>query len=131
MIHVHVAAAKNIKTAVGLNKHMVSTFPNPITNLPEADLNLNGARAFVSQSDNHQILFMEFNEDLDMPEHEHDDQYGIVIDGKIKITIEGKTQEYKKGDSYFIPKGVKHSIKIDAGYADITFFNQKDRYTIK
>jgi len=35
---------------------------------------------------------------------------------------------FKKGDSYFIPAGAKHSAKIKEGYKDITFFNQKDRY---
>jgi len=38
---------------------------------------------------------------------------------------------YKKGDRYFIPKGIEHSGKIYAGYADMTFFNQKDRFKVK
>jgi hypothetical protein len=37
----------------------------------------------------------------------------------------------KKGDRYYIPSGVKHFGKIYAGYADITFFNQSDRYSEK
>ena len=36
-----------------------------------------------------------------------------------------------KGDQYFIPKDVPHSAKAYAGYADVTFFNQKDRYRAK
>jgi len=36
-----------------------------------------------------------------------------------------------KGERYYIPEGVKHSGRIFAGYADITFFNQKDRYEVK
>jgi hypothetical protein len=31
----------------------------------------------------------------------------------------------------FIPKGAKHSAKIYAGYADVSFFNEKDRYKAK
>jgi len=31
-------------------------------------------------------------------------------------------------DNLFIPKGAKHSAKIYAGYADISFFNERDRY---
>ena len=46
-------------------------------------------------------------------------------------TINGKTKIYSKGDRYFIPKGIIHSGKIFAGYADITLFNEKDRYNKK
>ncbi len=38
---------------------------------------------------------------------------------------------YTKGDRYYIPEGVKHSGKIFAGYADITFFDEPNRYTKK
>lgn len=39
------------------------------------------------------------------------------------LTVESITRTYYKGDAYFIPKGAKHSAKIYAGYADISFFN--------
>jgi quercetin dioxygenase-like cupin family protein len=55
----------------------------------------------------------------------------VVLEGKIRLTIGGMTREYQKGDRYFIPKGVLHSGKIYAGYADVTFFNQGDRYQKK
>jgi hypothetical protein len=38
-----------------------SIFPEPISNLPEADIPLNGIKAFLSQAENHQIIFMEFD----------------------------------------------------------------------
>ncbi|WP_395548768.1 MULTISPECIES: cupin domain-containing protein [unclassified Lacrimispora] len=66
-----------------------------------------------------------------MPEHSHESQWGIVLEGKIELTINGVKNIYTKGDRYFIGKDVKHSGKIFAGYADITFFNQKDRYNTK
>lgn len=106
-------------------------FPEPILELPEADISLNGLKAFISQGNDHQILFMEFSEDIEIPEHNHEAQWGIVLEGKIDIIIEGKKQQYTKGGRYFIPSGVKHSVKIYAGYADITFFNHKDRYLAK
>ncbi|MBU2700109.1 hypothetical protein Ga0466249_001201 [Sporomusaceae bacterium BoRhaA] len=45
----------------------MSVFPEPILKLPEADIPLNGIKAYLSQGDNHQILFMEFNEDVELP----------------------------------------------------------------
>lgn len=107
------------------------TFPKPILTLPQADIPIRGVKAYLSQAENHQIIFMEFSEDVDLPEHDHESQWGIVLEGRIDLVIEGVKQTYKKGDRYFIPKGVKHSGKIFAGYADMTYFNQKDRYGVK
>jgi len=107
---------------------MKTIFPEPILNLPKADIPIEGISAYLSQSENHQILFMEFSEDAELPEHAHGSQVGIVLEGKIDLVIEGEKNTYEKGDRYFIPEGVKHSGKIYAGYADITFFNDKNRY---
>jgi quercetin dioxygenase-like cupin family protein len=110
---------------------MSEIFPEPIRNLPEADVPLKGVKTYLSQSETHQIIFMEFDEDVEAPEHSHESQWGIVLAGKLDLTVDGVKRTYSKGDNYFIPKGVKHGAKIYAGYADITFFNQKDRYKVK
>lgn len=106
-------------------------FPEPITTLPKADMPFTNYDAFISQGENHQIIFMQFNEDINLPEHSHESQWGIVLEGKIELVIDGVKNIYVKGDRYFIGKDVKHYGKIYAGYADMTFFNQKDRYSTK
>ena len=106
-------------------------FPDPIRNLPEVDIPLEGIKAYLSRSDTHQIIFMEFEKDFDLPEHSHTVQIGIVLEGKINLTIDGKRQTYSKGNRYYIPEGISHSGKIYTGYADITFFNEPDRYSKK
>ena len=110
---------------------MSKVFPDPIKNLPEADIPLEGIKAYLSQSDTHQIIFMEFTKDVELPEHSHAAQIGIVLEGKINLTISGKKETYTKGDRYYIPEGILHSGKIYAGYADITFFNEPNRYSRK
>ena len=110
---------------------MSEIFPEPIRNLPEADVPISGVKAYLSQSETHQIIFMEFSEDIEVPEHSHESQWGIVLGGKLDLTVDGVKRTYSKGENYFIPKGVKHGAKIYAGYADVTFFNQKDRYKAK
>lgn len=109
----------------------MSTFPEPIRKLPEADIPIRGVTAYLSQGENHQVLFMEFSEDVELPEHAHEGQWGVVLEGKIELNIDGRRQTFIKGDRYFIPEGVKHSGKIYAGYADMTYFDQKSRYKIK
>ena len=110
---------------------MSNLFPEPITKLPEVDMPFSNYEAYLSQGENHQIIFMQFNEDIDLSEHSHESQWGVVLDGKIELTIDGVKNTYTKGDRYFIEKDVKHSGKIYAGYADMTFFNQRDRYDTK
>ena len=110
---------------------MKDIFPEPITNLPQADIPINGVAAYLSQSDNHQIIFMSFDKDVNLPEHSHESQWGIVLEGEIELIIDGIKNIYVKGDRYFIEKGVVHSGRIYAGYADVTFFNERNRYSTK
>ena len=110
---------------------MNEIFPKPIQNLPEADIPLDGVTAYLSDADTHQILFMEFEKDVELPEHVHGAQIGIVLEGNIELVIDGEKKCFGKGERYYIPEGVKHSGKIFAGYADITFFDEARRYPRK
>jgi quercetin dioxygenase-like cupin family protein len=107
---------------------MAELFPQPIKNLPRADIPLKGVTAYLSQSGDHQIIFMSFDEDVVLPEHAHAAQAGFVLEGQIDLVIDGNPQTFKRGDHYYIPEGVAHSGQIHAGYADITFFNEPGRY---
>ena len=110
---------------------MPTIFPDIVRKLPEADLLLKGAKVFISQTETHQIAFMEFSADTDVPEHSHASQWEIVLEGHVEVIIEGKRSIYGKGDRFYIPKDVKHSAKIHAGYAEMAIFNQNDRYKPK
>jgi quercetin dioxygenase-like cupin family protein len=107
-----------------------NSLPAPIKKLPKANIPLSGVEAYISQGENHQILFMEFNEDVRVPEHSHGAQWGVVLSGKIELTVDRDMNIYAKGNQYFIPNGVIHSAKIFAGYSDISFFDEKNRYKI-
>ena len=110
---------------------MTHTFPQPIQKLPQADIPIKGLTAFLSQGDDQQILFMTFEEDTVLPEHQHAGQVGFVLEGRIDLTIDGVNHTFTKGDRYFIPAGVLHSGQIYAGYMDITFFDEVGRYEKK
>ena len=110
---------------------MENVFAEPITKLPKADIPLEGVTAYVSQAETHQIIYMQFEKTVELKEHKHADQMGFVLEGKIDLTINGEKKTYSKGDRYHIRKGIKHSGKIYAGYADITIFMEPNRYNIK
>ena len=102
--------------------------PEPICRLPVADIPVPGLFARISQSDGHQILFMHFSQDADIPDHSHESQWGVVLAGRIDLTVAGRLSTYQKGDQYFVPAPVTHSARIHAGYSDITFFDAPARY---
>lgn len=108
-----------------------TAFPEIIANLPKADIHINGLSSYLFQGKDQQILFMEFEHGIEVPEHSHAAQWGVVLAGEIELTIDGRKNTLKKGDTYFIPAGVSHSAKIEAGYKDMTLFDQKDRYQEK
>ncbi len=106
-------------------------FPETISDLPEADIPIEGLRSYLFQGENQQFVFMSFENDVEVPEHSHEAQWGVVLDGEVELTIVGKKHTLTKGDTYFIGKDAKHSAKIKKGYKDLTLFNQKDRYKAK
>ena len=97
-------------------------------------MNVNGTAAEshiklkLLQSQNNQLVFFEFNEDTEIPLHSHGAQWGIVVDGKIELTIGGETKTYLKGDNYNIPSGVEHGGNVYKGFKAIDFFEDNDRY---
>lgn len=106
-------------------------FPEIITDLPEADIPIPGVCSYLFQGENQQFVFMTFEMDVEVPEHSHVAQWGVVLDGEMELMIQENKFVFTKGDTYFIPANVGHSAKIKKGYKDLTMFNQKDRYLAK
>ena len=110
---------------------MGSIFPEPILRLPEAEIPVEGAVGYLSQGQGHQVVYMRFSKDVDLAEHAHRAQWGIIIDGRVDLTIGGTRRTYARGDNYFVPDGVKHHGHIHAGLTVVEFFDQPDRYKVK
>jgi len=110
---------------------MKSIFPQPILDLSEINVSFDGVKGYVVQGEKEQVVFIEFENDVIVPEHSHESQWEIVLEGKVDYFEDGIKHTYKKGDRFFVQKGKKHSAKVYAGYSCIMFFNQKDRYEKK
>lgn len=98
--------------------------------LPFADVHPE-VRAFLSQGDNHQVIFMEFKNEVKVPMHSHAPQLEFTIDGELDLTTPDGTRTYKKGDWFFLEDGVEHAGHVKKGYKAIVVFFQKDRYNKK
>ena len=106
-------------------------FPSFVRTLLEADLPLEGLRGWLLAGDSGQVLFLECGAEVDMPEHTHGSQWGIVVSGKVDLTVGGKTKTYICGESYTIAAGTPHKAHLHAGLRAIDFFTDPDRYKPK
>ena len=77
-------------------------WPELITNLPEADIPFDGVRGWLLQGPNHQQIFFDIQPIGEVPPHSHGAQWGIMVDGEMKLTIGGETRHIKTGDSYLL-----------------------------
>jgi len=107
-------------------------FPKVIKELPEADLPFKGVKAWILQGENNQLIFFEMQPDAKVPEHSHNYlQWGMIVQGKMKLTIDGKMRLIEKGDDYLIPAGAKHYATFLIKTRVIDLFSEKTRYKAK
>jgi quercetin dioxygenase-like cupin family protein len=107
-------------------------FPTVIKDLPEADLPFQGVKAWILQGEKHQLIFFEMQPTAVVSEHSHSyPQWGMVVEGKMKLTINGKTRTIKKGDYYLIPAEAKHQAKFLTKTQVIDLFSERTRYKAK
>lgn len=109
---------------------MSNIYPDIIKDLPEANIPFEGVRGWVAQGENYQIVFFEIEAIGEVPRHSHGAQWGMIIDGNMDLTIGGETKNYRKGDHYFIPKGVLHSAIFNTRTIVMDYFAEKDRYAL-
>lgn len=106
-------------------------YPEVIRQLPEADIPFLGVRGWILQGINRQVVFMDIEPVGEVSEHAHGEQWGVVIQGEMELTIAGQARVYRKGDSYHIPAGAPHSATFRTRVKAIDFFADRDRYKVK
>ena len=107
---------------------MADFYPPFIRNLPLADLSFPGIVAHMLQGDRGQAVFFEIEAGAEIPPHSHGDQWGVVLDGEMELTIGGETRRYRPGDSYFIPAGTVHGARFPTRVRVFDLFADAQRY---
>jgi quercetin dioxygenase-like cupin family protein len=110
---------------------VVTDFPQFIRGLPAVDVPFEGVSGHLLQGDRHQVVFLQFETDANVPEHSHNAQWELVIDGEVTLRRGGRTETYRAGDAFYIPSGEEHGAMVKAGYRAVVFFDQADRYGTK
>ncbi len=107
----------------------INGYPEVITCLPEAEMKFEGVKAWILQADTRQLVFFDFEAGAKVPEHSHSyAQWGMVIEGKMELTINGKSRICRRGFEYLIPASAKHSVRFFCGTRVMDFFSEKNRY---
>lgn len=109
----------------------MNEYPEMVTSLPQADIAFKGIQGWLFQGRDQQIVFMKIEPIGNVTEHTHGAQFGMVLDGEMSLTIGGTTRIYRKGDTYFIPKGVPHSAVFLSEVFVVDFFDEPERYKVK
>jgi len=108
--------------------HRYESIPDFLLNLPTIDIPIPGATGTLLQGVGQQVVFVEFDETVDVPEHSHQEQWEFVVTGKIELRIGGETIVHTTGDNFFVPADVSHGATVHAGYKALIVFNAPDRY---
>lgn len=103
-------------------------FPEAFQKLPEADVPFSDVQARLLQGPNACAIFLEASKDMSVPSHQHGAQWGIVVEGELRLTIGSETRTRRKGDEYYIPSGVPHAALLKKGTRIIDFFDDPNRY---
>ncbi len=114
-----------------MEKWKGTPYPEFLRNLPEVDIPFKGVRGWLIQGDTTQVVFFDIEPVGEVPPHSHCGQWGMVISGKMKLTIGGDTKIYKDGDWYYIPEGIVHSATFLSRVHVIDVFDDPARYSAK
>jgi quercetin dioxygenase-like cupin family protein len=109
----------------------IEFFPDEIRALPEANITFPGLRGFLLQGPDQQLVFFEIDAEGEVEPHAHGAQWGVVLEGKMEMTIGNTTRQYSRGDTYYIPAGEVHSARFEAKTRVIDYFAESSRYGIK
>ncbi len=107
---------------------METDFPDFIRALPRPDADV-ALDAYLSSGDRGLVMFYEApDEDVFVPEHVHGHQWGIVLQGTVRIQVGDEMHQCHRGDTYFVPDGVPHTTWVEAGTRGLDIFEEHDRY---
>jgi quercetin dioxygenase-like cupin family protein len=106
-------------------------YPEMIERLPDIDIPNPGVRGKLFQGEGMQAVFFSVETTGEIAPHQHQAQWGVVLEGEMLMTVDGVIHKYGRGDSYFIPAGVTHSIRILSPLKALDFFDEPARYRPK
>ncbi|MHA1959440.1 MAG: cupin domain-containing protein [Candidatus Thorarchaeota archaeon] len=106
-------------------------FENIVKKLPKVKITIPGARGWVLQGPESQVVFFEIEKSVTIPSHSHGPQFGFIIEGEAILNIGGKSGRLTAGTSYYIPAGTMHDAAFGTFTRAVDFFMERNRYEIE
>ena len=107
-------------------------FPFWIEAMPEVNTPFTGLQGRLLSGSHGQTVFFRAEEELEVPPHAHEGgQWGVVVAGRLHLTVDGEKQVYGLGETYNVPSNAEHSAVLEAGSAVIDVFQDPNRYEAK
>ena len=110
---------------------LMDPYSDWIEDLPEVDTPFTGLEGHMISGPHGQAVFFRAEEEFEVPLHSHGAQWGIVVTGRLRLTVDGEARTYEPGETYDIPPGAEHSARLEAGTCVIDVFQEPDRYSPK
>jgi quercetin dioxygenase-like cupin family protein len=110
---------------------LATPFPDFVESFAEIEVPLAGVRGWMIQGGEQQVVFLQFDETVEVPEHSHAEQWEFPLAGRAQLRMQGETTEFCAGENFYIPAGVPHAATVHAGYRAMIVFNEPSRYRAK
>ena len=85
-----------------------NSFPDFINRFPPVDLPGPGPELHILKGSSGQVAFFKISKGDEVSLHSHADSWAILVSGEMSVSVGDKTFIAKKGDSWFVPNGVRH-----------------------
>lgn len=101
-------------------------FPPSVHQLPRTSLA--GIDVYVHDDGRTQVLFMELPDgrpEAVVATHTHDVEWGVVVEGEIVMTIDGREERHRAGTTHLIPAEIPHSFRFLPGTSSVHYFVER------
>jgi quercetin dioxygenase-like cupin family protein len=79
--------------------------------------------AFKLEAKNCDVLFASYPKGTKIAPHKHDtENVGVITQGELFLTVEGKEKRYRAGDWYHVATNVMHSARFEVETSEIEFW---------
>jgi quercetin dioxygenase-like cupin family protein len=95
-------------------------FPQLLRNLPKFEGPFD---AFKLEARNCDVLFASYPAGTSIPPHQHEtENVGVITQGELILTLDGKETRFGPGDWYHIPARATHGARFEQETSEIEFW---------
>lgn len=79
--------------------------------------------AFKLQANDCDVLFASYPAGTSIEPHHHQtENVGVITQGELFLTLDGKERRYGPGDWYHVPAGASHAARFETATSEIEFW---------